>query len=325
VPKPQQNAPPAKWNDQEVREIFASENDWSVEQFWWRNSMGLVDLTFEVYPWRSLPGTQADLDTSRGSVNSLVRSQAGHDGVPLSQYDHVCTILHPPPGDRGAAGVPGDMVVDEGPFSLEFFEHECGHLLGYEHAFGSAGDRTWQAYHDDFDVMGYSEDNDRAIPTPSDLASLSLPAGINFWRSGRRLSAASLYRYVDPFKTSSGVIRVPAGETQSVRLVALTKGRFGDPVIAIVSTPSGEITVEYRINFADDFSLRQGPVLVLHSIGRRVLPRGAHEVNPVVYEAQVSATIGSDLATMEGDVHAVITADGGGASTVTITITSAGR
>lgn len=155
-----------------------------------------------------------------------------------------------------------------------------------------------------------------------DLASLPLPANINFWRSGRRLSAASLYRYIDPFKSSAGVVRVPRGGSHSVRLVALTQGRFGDPVIAVVSTSAGEVTFEYRINFQDDLGIRQAPVLVLHSIGRRPLPPKAHEVNPVVYEAHVPATIGSSLAINEGDVHAVVIADGAGASTVTIVITS---
>lgn len=91
-----------------------------------------------------------------------------------------------------------------------------------------------------------------------DLASLPLPANINFWRSGRRLSAASLYRYIDPFKSSAGVVRVPRGGSHSVRLVALTQGRFGDPVIAVVSTSAGEVTFEYRINFQDDLGHPSG-------------------------------------------------------------------
>ena len=242
--------------------------------------------------------------------------------MPLDKYDQICTVVQQPPGDRGAVSAPGDVVVDEAPFSLEFFEHEFGHLLGYEHAFGLAGDGTWQAYLDDFDVMGYSKDNDRDIPVGTGMAALPLPAGVNFWRSGRRLSAASLYRYIAAFSGSPSVVRVPAGGARSVRLVALSKGRFGDPVLAVIGTTIGEVCIEYRIQEGDDFGVAQAPALVLHSIGRRPLPPGAHEVNPVVFEAQVPASIGMSLATTEGDVRALVTGDGAGAETITLTVTA---
>ena len=71
TPRPGPNGP-AQWNDQRVLEIFALENAWSVEQFWWRASMGLIDMAFDLYPWRTLPGMQATLDSTRGTVNNLI-------------------------------------------------------------------------------------------------------------------------------------------------------------------------------------------------------------------------------------------------------------
>ncbi len=313
----------ARWTDQQVREIFAAENTWSVEQYWWRASMGLVDLVFDFYPWRTLPGMQATLDVGRGAVNDLIRAQAASDGVPLDKYDQICTLLDPPPGDRGATHSPGDVVVDEAPFAHEFFQHEFGHLMGYEHAFGlRATDQTWQAYIDNFDVMADSLNNTRNIPAAQDLAGLPLPPGLLFWRSGRRLSAASLYRYESAFASSPSVVRVPTKASQSVRLVALSKGRFGDPVVAVVSTAKGDVTIEYRIAEGDDSAMSQAPALVVHSIGRRPLPPKAHEINPVVFEAQAAARIGTTIAISERDVQANVTAGGGGANSVTLNITA---
>ncbi len=308
---------PQQWTDDQVKEVFAAENCWSASQYWWRGTLGLVELVFDVYPWRALPGVQSVLDTTRGSVNTLVRAQAAADGVPLSNYQQTCTVIQPPPGDRGALGAHGDVVVDEAPFSLEFFEHELGHLIGYEHSFGlRASDGTWQAYLDDFDVMGYSKDNDRGIPVG--IESLPLPAGTNFWRSGRRLSAASLYRYEPVFAASGGVVRIPAGTTQSIRLLALTRGRFGDPVLAVAGTPTGEVTAEYRTSTEDDLGIGQAPAVVLHSIGRRPLPQGAHEVNPVVYEAFTPALVGSEVTIAERDVTARVTSVSGDAIVIVI-------
>jgi hypothetical protein len=294
TPAPGTVAPP-NWDDATTNAIFGDDNGWSVADFWWRNTLGAVSLSFTLQPWRTLPGDQSKIDNDRAGVDRYIRDQAQKDGVTLSNYDYVCTIVQPPPGNRGAVSTPGDVVLDERPFSLEFFEHEFGHLLGFEHAFGRAPDGTWQAYRDDFDVMGYSQDNDHAIPA----ALTNLPA--SFWRSGRRLSAASLYRYVPEVAQSSSVVTADAGST--VRLTALTAARLGDPIIAVAMTPTGQITAEYRLQEEDDAGL-PGPRVVLHSIGRRPMPAGAHEKNPVVYEADSGG--GNSVATPEGDVTVTI-------------------
>jgi hypothetical protein len=324
TPKPSPTAPPRQWDDSQVSEIFFLENGWSSSQYWWRCSMGLLELVLvDLPPWRTLPGKQTDLDKARGDVNAYIRTQAAADGVVLTKYDQIITIVDPPPGDRGAVSAPGDVVVDEGvtaPYSNEFFQHEIGHLLGFKHTFGPAGDGTWRAYNDNFDVMGDTGPNARPIsPVPAGLSSLPLYTGVNFWQSGRRLSAASLYRYIPAFAASSSVVRPTLPST--VRLVALTRARFGDPVVAVIPTNSGEVTVEYRIAQEDDIGISIAPLLLMHTIGRRTLPPNASEVNPIVFEGTSSSGPGATISTPEGDVSASVVGGGNSAPSVTLSIT----
>ena len=106
----------------------------------------------------------------------------------------------------------------------------------------------------------------------------------------------------------------------TVRLVALTHGRLGDPVLAVVQTATGEVTVEYRTRDEDDSGLYEAPALVMHTIGRRPLPSGSHENNPTVYESHGPANLNSVVATPEKDITATVVGDGGGAPSVTIRI-----
>lgn len=313
---------PAQWSDTQVQEIFLSENGWSIEQYWWRATMGLYEIVGQLFPWGVIPGAQATLDGDRSDVNTLVRQQAASDGHDLSRFDRVCTLIHQPPGDRGATAVGGDLVLDEGPFSFEFFQHEFGHLLGFDHTFGLDNSGTPIPYTDDFDIMGNTNPNARVIPAPPALAALPLPPNTNFWRSGRRLSAASLYRYVDAFKNSPSVVRIN-GSTTRVRLVAVTHARFGDPVVAVVSTSSGEIAIEYRTRDGDDAGMAAppAPLVVMHSIGRRTLPEGRHhEVNPIIPEGDIPCTFGRRVVTREGDVAATIVSISGDTYSVTLKI-----
>jgi hypothetical protein len=300
-----------QWNDNTVGEVFDRTNGWSVNEYWRRATLGLVDLKVDLYPWKTMPGSQAALDTNRSSVAALVRQQAAADGVPLARYDQLVSLLHPPPGDRGAVSTPGDVVLDEmmagGQLAfLEFFEHEFGHLLGFEHAFGPQGG-NWVAYPDNFCVMGSTGPGRHAIPSQPKL-DVQQTAGAGFWWSGRRLAAASLYRYVEAFKASPSIIRVGRNSVSTVRLVAVTEGRFGDPLIAVVETKQGEATIEYRVATDDDIGLNQTPCLVLHTIGRRPLsppPPQTHEVNPIVYEGTCAASTGAAVS-LRGEVRATV-------------------
>jgi hypothetical protein len=289
-----------------------------VNEYWRRATFGLIEMNIVFFPWRTLPGDQATLDKSgkdggRSFVAGMVRAQAATDGVRLDQFDRVIALVHPPPGDRGAVRTGGDVVLDEiGPGSdtpmdwLEYFEHETGHLLGFDHAFGPSVNP--KPYQDNFCVMGNTGSYRHPIlPQPS-LAEVADTIGPgNIWFSGRRLAAANLYRSVPAFAQTPGVTRMKRGTVQRVHLIALSQASLGDPVLAVVTTGNGEVTVEYRAKTGDDAGLDVAPCLVLHSIGRRTpakdsMGRSPSEVNPIVLEGSCAASIGSVFATTEGDV-----------------------
>jgi hypothetical protein len=289
-----------------------------VNEYWRRVTFGLLEMHVVFFPWRTLPGDQAQLDKSgkdggRSFVDAMVRSQAAADGVHLDQFDRIIALIHPPPGDRGALSTGGDAVLDEiGPGSdnpqdwLEFFEHETGHLLGFDHAFGPSA--SPKVYQDNFCIMGYTGPFHHSIvPQPSitEIANTIGPG--NIWFSGRRLAAANLYRSVPAFAKTPSVTRVRQGTVQQVRLIALSEALLGDPVLAVMTTGKGEVTVEYRAKTGDDAGIDPAPCLVLHSIGRRTLAKDAQghspaEVNPIVFEGNCAATAGAVIGTTDGDV-----------------------
>ena len=317
-PTSPQNLP--AWSDQTVTEVFAAADGWSVHDYWSRATLGLLELQITFFPWRTIPGSQSQLDTKRGSVDALVRQQAVADGVALDQFDRMIALIHPPPGDRGAVRVGGDVILDEiGPNSqnpgswLEFFEHETGHLLGFDHAFGPAANP--QAYNDNFCVMGYTGVDSHQIVLQPILDEVENTIGPgNIWFSARRLAATNLYRTKDVgpvLAETSSVVRIGRESVQQVRLIALSEAILGNPVLAVATTSLGEVTVEYRLNKGDDAGVIEAPCLVLHSIGRRTLAKLSNgslpaEVNPIVFEGSCNATVGSIVATKEGDVSALV-------------------
>src|ERR1035438_2637243 len=207
------------WSDQTATEIFAAANGWSVHDYWSRATLGLLEMQITFFPWRTLPGNQSQLDTTRQSVEPLVRQQAAADDVPLDQFDRMIALIHPPPGDRGNVSVGGDVILDEigpqslnPPYWLEYFEHETGHLLGFDHAYGPSVNP--QAYNDNFCVMGYTgrPTNHPIVPQPIlDEVENTIVGPGNIWFSGRRLAAANLYRTKDVgsvLAEASSVVRI---------------------------------------------------------------------------------------------------------------------
>ena len=85
-----------------------------------------------------------------------------------------CTHHHATPTRRDS---PGDAVFDQGPFTLEFFQHELGHLLGFEHPFGPGG-----VYDDPYCVMGWSKWHDHPIPRPPEFADVVMLPGVDLWQ-----------------------------------------------------------------------------------------------------------------------------------------------
>lgn len=280
--------PPAKaktrykpWSTAFLEQVFARPNGWSVAEYWKRATLGLVEPEFVIFPWRTLGPARAGLETDRGGSVEFVRQQAIADSQALAGFDKIIAFVHPPPSNAGATGSPGDALLDEDA-DLSFYQHEVGHMIGFQHAWGPKDGGGFQAYADSYCVMGFTNDSSRTISAPKGFASATLHQGM--WRSERRLSAASLYRHLPEFAASSRVVRVSASRTTSVTLGGLASPDAGLPVLVVASTPHGEITAEYRSKAGDDANVRRA--VVIHSIRRRSVPPDADETDPIFYEGK---------------------------------------
>ncbi|MEP6731439.1 MAG: hypothetical protein ABJE10_12405 [bacterium] len=288
------------WGDWAFQEIFLAQNGWSIRDFWKRCTFGLVVPEFTLTPWRTLRLTESGQQNDRQLMIDLLKSQAKIDGVPPTSYDTAVAFIHPPPCGAGAAGagnVPQDVLFDQWG-SVSFYQHEIGHALGFQHAWGPITGTTYGAYYDPYCVMGFSLTQSHQIPMPPVFAASRLKP--DFWNSERRLSAAALYRYVKTFTTPTTIRRVAQGSTASVVLTGLAYASLDDPILAVVSTIHGEITVEYRPAFGDDVGVT--PAIVVHSIDRRSVTPGATEVIPVFYEGKIDTSASGQFKTREGDV-----------------------
>jgi hypothetical protein len=304
-----------EWEDSTFSEVFANDT-WSVAAFWLRATLGLLAPEFELQPWRELPLTENGQEEDRSGMINLIRSQAANDGVNLTAYDQVIAFIHPPPSGAGAVGNPGDALLDENA-ALFFYQHECGHIIGFQHSCGPTDTGTFAEYHDPYCVMGYSMDQGHSIPADGSLSGIQLgsTANFDFWNSDRRLAAAALYRHVPMFASSASVIRISRASTTDVRLVGLGVAELLDPVIAVVATAQGEVTVEYRPAIGDDAGVAP-PAVVVHSIGRRTVPGPTQ--TPAVYEGGISIPVGGSYKTLEGDVTVSLMESTPRAATVTI-------
>lgn len=291
TPRPGVSVGPV-WPDAFLEDVLVAANGWSLHDYWYRCSEGLVDLDLQILPWRTLEQDQSSDDAQdRGKVLTMCRDQAAQDGVDLAGFDHVIAFLHPTDNPAGASG--GDAIFDQAPYSLEFYQHETGHVLGYSHAFGTSGD---YAYQDDWCVMGFSGPQDHPVAVPPDDASTTVADPGSFWRAGRRLSGAALYRYTastDFASTSS--VRLPdlTAGPQTLDLVAAGESWLHDPSLAVVVGDDFRLTVEYRTPSGDDVGIRSGEAVreavVVHSIGRRAPLRWQSEDDPVWLEAVIVA------------------------------------
>ena len=285
-PKPQ--AP--IWPDSFLDEVLTRPNGWSLRDYWYRASQGLIDIDIVVEPWRTLEQDQTAKEASdRGKVIQMCKDQAAADKVSLDGFDHIIGFLYPGENNCGAAG--GNALFDQSPFSLEFFAHEMGHVLGYSHAFGTNSDYVYQ---DPWCVMGYSEVQDYVVPSTHTGPKVNNPA--RFWKQGRRLSTAALFRYdgSTEFGTTPGVVRVDAtAGPQTISLVAASESNLYDPTLVVVDADFFQVTVEYRIPTHDDAGIRSKEAVrnavIVHSIGRRDVLRWQSENKPVWLEAEIPA------------------------------------
>ncbi|MFI6496150.1 hypothetical protein [Nonomuraea typhae] len=272
------------WPDAALNEILHAPNGWSLGDFWSDATLRLFELRFSVEPWRVLVNvSHKDARDDRGGVVDKCRHQAEQDGVSFEGVDRIVAMVHPPPVNAGAVG--GNAVLDQGAFGLSFFQHELGHVLGFEHAFGPCGDYVYQ---DDYSVMGFSAVQTRAIAVPAAFTGVQVLEAATFWNSDRALSPAALYRYAGDFAASSSVIRVDLATRPRVRLAAFGQAGLHDPVLAVASTAQGEIMAEYRARFGQDGGVQ--PAVVVHSLRRRPVLRWHGEQDPVWYEGHMGVS-----------------------------------
>jgi hypothetical protein len=292
------------WSDTMLRAIFTNENGWSVKSYWERATLGLMTFDIDIYPVHILPLQENGQQNDRGGCINLLKDQAIKDGIPLklpvgnvNTYDQVIAFILPPPSNAGAAGNPGDALFDENGF-MEFYEHELGHVLGFQHAWGPDGSGGYGAYNDNYDIMGYTNPYRHAIAPAPELANQKLNS--DFWFSGRRFSAASLYRYVPGFASSASIIWLTYPVQTQITLRGLAVSVLNQPILIVIATQNGEILVEYRPNMGDDLGV--DPAIVIHSLGRRSVTKDASEVNPVFFEGRISLPAGGNFSTLEGDI-----------------------
>ncbi|HET6877964.1 MAG TPA: hypothetical protein VFH38_10580 [Jatrophihabitans sp.] len=289
------------WGAALIDEIF-NRDEFGAAQFWSRCTRALMDLSFEIVTPGWIPFdtfTWADAQqTGRGGVVQAAKQDLASDGIDLSGFDHLVVLVPNGPSDAGATGQLGDIALDE-LGGLSFFQHEVGHTLGFQHAFGGA----WvpgggNVYQDAFDVMGFTnlqrDPNgvDHAVPVPDVDAGQTTP---NFWRSDRRLSAASLYRGSERFALGGGVSQI-LGTQGVAEIQGLCVDGTGS-VLATIDIPGhddGVLAVEYRPAVGDDVSV--GSTVVVHSIGvNQVNNPPLGEIRPVWLEGTLAPQVNEVL------------------------------
>lgn len=320
------------WPDEFFEQVFRAHNGWSLHDYWYRNTAGLVDIDFHIEPWAVLVGKDQSTAAAndRGSVVQMCKDQAAADGVALGGFDHVITFMYPGDNPAGASG--RDAVLDQSPFSLEFYQHELGHVLGYHHSFGTNDDYV---YEDPWCVMGRSRVQEHSISIPAELAGVDVDDPATFWRQGRRLSAAALFRDYDAnsgYSSTSSVVNLDlAAGSQTVELVAVSESRLHDQSLAVAIGENFRTTIEYRTPSGDDRGIRPGEdvrsAVVVHSIGRRPALRWQGDKDPVWLESVIPAEAKADAWVTRGwesdpmDIHVEVMSAGGRTVTVRVSRT----
>ena len=290
------------WGPAFLREVFV-DHEYSVRNFWRRATLGLVDLEFDfldVAAWTFDEYGQAGAQ-GRGGRNRTVeaaRAFCKDNDIALDGYDHLVVVVPPGPTDAGAT--PGDVAFDQATATLPFLQHEIGHTLRFQRAFGGNTDCG-----DPYCVMGYTGMQSHAIAAPPRFAARPRN-GTAFWRSERRPSAASLWRHLAAVKLSrERVSYVEGAPPASVRIAGLCATGTGDPrspatdgdprtIVAVVPRrghPNQHLTVEYRPAVGDDAGVT--PAVVVHSIGANFVGVGRDEVDPPWFEASLPPVVGA--------------------------------
>ncbi|MET7395858.1 hypothetical protein ABZS66_20420 [Dactylosporangium sp. NPDC005572] len=288
------------WGPGVFSALLERPNGFSMRDYWSRMTFGLLNLEF-VIPriWAVSDESQDALRGDRDRMLQVFRQLYVDNGGSLDGIDRVAVFVHPPPCNAGATG-DGNVVLDQGG-SVEFFQHEFGHLLGFMHSFGPAG-----VYGDDYCVMGSTGPRAHPVDPPPEAAGFTFLDPPRFWSSGRRLSAAALYRrFVERDVGGSGdprsgrgaagpfdsrVLHVGLGGTARIAPLSWDGGK---PVVAVTPLPVGALTVEYRPQVGDDVNVVAA--VVVHTLGTRPNEAGAGEVAPPRFEAAIPPTVGAAI------------------------------
>lgn len=296
-PVPVDAKPHLQWPDELLRELFQASNGWSLRDYWLRSTFGLLQLEFDFSIaswWRLGDHAHADLKDDRGGILAAARRVVeGDNGVSLAGFDAVIAFVHAPPSNAGA--VRGGAVFDQGG-SIPFFQHEIGHVLGFEHAFGPfmpPPDEFGSLYNDPYCVMGYTGMQSHTIPMPAQFAQTEI-INPGFWSSERRPSAASVYRRFTgtaDFVNSGWVAHAVPGDR--VWIASLSEADNTTPVVVVVPVPArqAQLIIEYRTPFGDDLGVT--PAVVIHSIGANDVGAGRSEVNPAWFETAIAPEVGN--------------------------------
>jgi hypothetical protein len=290
------------WSAAFCRAIFQGPYLYSLSEYWRRSSFGVINLQFDLDESTPFPLTGLDGGYLRNVTDEAieaVKSAARHEGLRVDGYDAITVLINPPPCN--SKGGPGRVLLDQGG-RLEHFQHETGHLLGFQHAFGpdSADPDIDTVYEDPYCVMGDWSQNFTAPQSPEATA-LVTPLPANFWRTSRRLAVANMYRaHADSF--AAWVQQAGLGDPAVIG-AASAVAEIGSPVVKPLavyrlSGADGELTIEYRVPTVDDEAV--APAVVVHTIGyRQLAPPGSGlvygEDRPIWYEGTLAPVGGSTL------------------------------
>jgi hypothetical protein len=295
--------PSLTWPDEFYEQLFQAHNNWSIRDYWLRSSFGLLQLEFDfslAHWWRFGDFDQASTSSNRNGILDDARQivEADSPGA-LDRFDQIIAFVHAPPSNAGARSLASDAVLDQNAI-IPFYQHEVGHMLGFEHAYGPfvpPPSPFGNVYNDPYDVMGYTNLQAHSISTPAEFANIQSYPGKNLWLSERRPSAAALYRRftgTPQFVQSGWVEHANLGDR--VWVAALSEAVNTVPVIAVIPVPGsndGVVTVEYRTATNDDAGVT--PAVVIHTIGVHPVPAGRGEVNPPWFEGTVTPSVGSSF------------------------------
>lgn len=305
LPPEQGGAGILPWSHDLLNEVFVN-HEYSIRNYWRRATFGLVDLQFDIVthiycPFEEFSQADANGRGGRDRTVEAARQYLRDNDISIDGYDHLIAVVPNTPTDAGATGQGGDIAFDLAGATLPFLQHEVGHTLGFQHAFGPfipPPDVYGSLYNDAYCVMGYTGQQAHSAQEPPQFAGLT-PA--DFWISERRISGASLWRHSEAFRLSGRATHVldPLGGHVQIFGLCSNDARPMSQV-AVVPRPRHQgqyVIAEYRPALGDDFGVT--PQVVVHSIGANYVGDGRSEVSPAWLETTIPASPGA-VANVDG-------------------------